>query len=68
MKTHFNYEHCNLYSTEDKHFLACKGTLYMVTKDQINKILGELVGKAPVDKAQYLTELAEKETFKKIHI
>jgi hypothetical protein len=53
---------------EDKNFLACKGSLYMVTREQLIKIMAEFVGKTPVEKVQHLTELAEQGIFKQIHI
>ena len=68
-KSHHRWGSCEIYSVSSRNYFGFNGTLYILTKEEINKVLLEVADMNPMVCAEYLIEqVLVKKRFKKITI
>jgi hypothetical protein len=68
-KSHHRWGSCELYSVSSRNYFGFNGTLYVLTKEELDKALLEVEGMNPMVCADYLIEqVLVNNRFKKITI
>jgi hypothetical protein len=68
-KSHHRWGSCELYSVSSRNYFGFNGTLYVLTKVELDKVLLEVEGMNPMVCADYLIEqVLVNNRFKKITI